>query len=135
MKKIAILLTAMLITASLTACNQQSEDTPSSVPESSIQTSGESKEETEQSNEPITVSDVSSHPGSPRDLASAKPLVIPDKLSHGFPWDGVFPGFSLFRSSGTTPLSWRSFRLVPQICPRAGRHCSRIVSMNSFLNL
>ena len=60
MKKIAILLTAMLITASLTACNQQSEDTPSSVPESSIQTSGESKEETEQSNEPITVSDVSS---------------------------------------------------------------------------
>lgn len=60
MKKITILLTAMLITVSLTACNQQSEDTTSSVPESSIQTSAESKEESEQSNEPITVSDVSS---------------------------------------------------------------------------
>ena len=59
MKKTAIILFAALTALSLTACQKKSDDTSSSVPESSIQTSAESVDESEQENEPVNISDVS----------------------------------------------------------------------------
>ena len=59
MKKTAIILFAALTVLSLTACQKKSDDTSSSVPESSIQTSAESVAESEQENEPVNIPEIS----------------------------------------------------------------------------
>ena len=59
MKKTAIILFAALTVLSFTSCQKKSDDTSSSVPESSIQTSAESVAESEQENEPVNIPEIS----------------------------------------------------------------------------
>ena len=59
MKKTAIILFAALTVLSFTSCQKKSDDTSSSVPESSIQTSAESVAESEQENELVNIPEIS----------------------------------------------------------------------------
>ena len=59
MKKTAIILFAALTVLSFTSCQKKSDDTSSSEPESSIQTSAESVDESEQENEPVNIPEIS----------------------------------------------------------------------------